>query len=124
MDFVTGLPKSKRKDAVLVIVDRLSKYAHFIAPSHPYSARDVADLFVHHIVCLHGIPRSIMSYKDRVFISMFWKELFRLQGTQLCMSSAYHPQTDGQTEVVNRCLEQYLRCFSYHQPKKWEAHLA
>jgi hypothetical protein len=103
----------------MVVVDRLTKYAHFVALKHPFSAVSVAKEFVANVVRLHGIPNSIVSDRDKVFISAFWRTLFNLQGTKLCMSSSYHPQTDGQTEVVNRMLEQYLRCFAGDQPRKW-----
>ncbi|PNX95310.1 hypothetical protein L195_g018500 [Trifolium pratense] len=124
LDFITGLPKSKGFDAILVVVDRLSKYSHFILLKHPYSAKSVAELFIKEIVRLHGVPKSLISDRDPLFISHFWMELFKLQGTKLQMSSAYHPETDGQTEVINRCLESYLRCFASDQPKSWSTWLA
>ena len=95
MDFVEGLPKSQSKDVVLVVVDRLTKFVHFILLFHPYTATKVANLYLQHVFKLHGMPASIMSDKDLVFTSHFWQELMRLQGVQLAMSSAYHPRSDG-----------------------------
>jgi hypothetical protein len=91
LDFVDGLPSSDSKTMVLVVVDQLTEYSHFLALSHPYIARTLATIFIAQTVCLHGIPKSMVSDWDRVFVSTFWKELFKLQGTQLKMSSTYHP---------------------------------
>ncbi|WVZ04713.1 hypothetical protein V8G54_018059 [Vigna mungo] len=119
MDFIGGLPKTQGVDTILVVVDRLTKYAHFIAIAHPYTAKDIAEIFIKDIVKLHGFPSLIVSDWDRIFISHFWTELFKMAGTKLKFSSVYHPQMDGQTEVVNHCLETYLRCLTGAKPKQW-----
>lgn len=102
---------------MLVVVDRLSKYACFLPLKHPYMALEMAVVFVKEVVKLHGVPHSIISDRDKVFLNHFWTELFKLQGTYLRRSTAYHPQTNGQTEVVNRCVEAYLQCFAYDKPR-------
>ena len=109
MDFIEGLPNSNKQNVILVIVVRLTKYVHFFSLAHPYTAVKVASLFMQNIFKLHGLPSSIVSDRDTTFTSTFWQELFTRQGTDLAMSTAYHPQTDGQIEVVNRSLEQYLK---------------
>lgn len=119
MDFIDGLPLSDGKSVILVVVDRLSKAAHFIALKHLYSAISVARAFLDNIFKLHGMPRSIVSDRDVVFTSEVWQELFKLQGCTLNLSTAYHPQSNGQTEMVNRCLETYLRCMTSDKPKLW-----
>ena len=103
----------------LVVVDRLTKFVHFVPLSHPYTVAKVANLYLQHVLKLHGMPATIVSDRDPVFTSYFWQELMRLQGVQLVMSSAYHPQTDGQIEVVNKSLEHYLRAFAANRPQSW-----
>ena len=119
MDFIEGLPTSRGKDTIFVVVDRLSKYAHFFPLSHPFTTAGVAQIYFEHIYKLHRLPRTIISDRDKVFLSRFWTELFTLQKVALHMSTAYHPQTDGQTGVVNRCVETFLRCMTGERPKDW-----
>jgi hypothetical protein len=97
MDFIEGLPKSKGKDLILVVVDRLTKYAHFLALSHPYNAQQVTKLFMDNISKLHGLPRTIVSDRDTIFTSKFWQELFSSLNIQLHLSTAHHPESDSQT---------------------------
>jgi hypothetical protein len=119
MDFVEGLPKSRGHNVILVVVDRLTKYAHFLPLAHPYTAHKVASLFIDNIFKLHGPPSVIVSDRDTVFTSIIWKEIFSALQVSLKFSTAHHPETDGQTERVNQCLEQYLRCMAFKEPKKW-----
>jgi hypothetical protein len=118
LDFVEGLPKYRGHDTILVVIDRFTKYAHFVPLSHPFIALQVAQLFVNNIYRLHGLPQVIVSDR-RVFTSTLCRELFRLTDIALHMSSFYHPQTDGQTERLNQCPESYLRCVVHACPTKW-----
>jgi len=124
MDFIVGLPPSYGFSVIMVVIDRLSKYAHFCTLKADYSSKHVAEAFMQSIVKLHGMPKSIVSDRDRVFTCNFWQQLCKLSGTTLAMSTAYHPQSDGQSEALNRCLEMYLRCFTVDEPKGWSKMLS
>jgi transposase InsO family protein len=119
IDFIEALPKVHGKSVILTVVDRFSKYAHFIPLGHPYTAISVARAFFMDIVRLHGFPESIVSDRDPVFTSNIWKELFKLAGVQLRMSTAFHPQTDGQSEAVNKTIAMYLRRITGDRPRAW-----
>jgi hypothetical protein len=124
MDFITGLPTStKHNDAIMVVVDKLSKSAHFIPVKSTCKEIDIANIFMKEIFRLHGMPEEIVSDRDTKFTSNFWKSLMAGLKTKLLFSIAYHPKTDGKTERVNQILEDMLRMHVMHQPKKWKDYL-
>eukprot|EP00253_Pinus_taeda_P002532 PITA_02532 len=124
MDFITGLPRTtKNNDSIMVVVDKLSKAAHFIPVQSTYRAAQIAHVFMQNVFRLHGLPKTIISDRDVKFTSVFWKTLFAELGTQLNFSTAYHPQTDGQTEQVNQVVEDMLRAYVMQQPTRWEEYL-
>jgi hypothetical protein len=124
MDFVTGLPRSQRgNDSIWVIIDRLTKVAHFIPVKTTFGGAALARLYLKEIVRLHGIPRKIVSDRGTQFTSKFWKGLQQAMGTKLDFSTAYHPQSDGQTERVNKVLEDILRACVLAFNRDWESSL-
>ena len=121
MDFITQLPTSSAgNDAIFVCVDRLSKMVHFAATKTNAAAPEIANLFMNTIFRLHGLPKVIISDRDPRFTGNFWSTLFKTLGTNLAMSTAYHPQTDGQTERANRTLEQMLRAYVDADHSNWD----
>jgi transposase InsO family protein len=124
MDFVVGFPlASLRHNAILVIVDKLTKSAHFISVRDTYDVTDVARVFVSEVIHLHGIPRKIISDRDSRFNSRFWTSLQSPLGTQLNLSTDYHPETDGKTERVNQVMEDMLRMYVMDNQTQWEKYL-
>jgi hypothetical protein len=110
MDFIVGLPHTQEgNDSIWVIVDRLTKVAHYIPIKMTYSGAKLVELYMSWIVCLHGVPKKIVSDRGSQFTSKFWEKLHESMDTKLNFSSAYHPQTDGQTKMTNQILEDMLR---------------
>nr|AAT47081.1 putative polyprotein [Oryza sativa Japonica Group] len=124
MDFITGLPRtSSGHDSIWVVVDRLTKMAHFIPVHTTYSGKKLAELYLARIMCLHGVPKKIVSDRGSQFTSKFWQKLQEELGTRLNFSTAYHPQTDGQTERVNQILEDMLRACALDFGGAWDKSL-
>ena len=124
LDFITGLPRNQsQNDSIMVVVDKLSKAAHFIPIKTTYKAANIADIFLKQIFRLHGVPKVIISDRDPKFTGNFWKSLFKGLNTTLNFSTSFHPQTDGETERVNQVLEDFLRMYVKDQPGKWEHYL-
>ena len=124
MDFVTHLPRTPRRhDAVWVIVDRLTKSAHFLAVRMTFTLEEFYQLYIREIVRLHGVPVSIVSDRDPRFTMDFWKSFQKAMGTRLTMSTAFHPQIDGQSERTIQVLEDMLQACALDHKGSWEEHL-
>jgi hypothetical protein len=125
MDLITQLPRTRSgNDAIVVFVDKLTKMVHYVATTTTVSAPQLASIFMREVVRLHGVPESILSDRDPRFTSHFWRAFWEQLGTTLTMSTAYHPQTDGQTERANRTLEEMLRSRINFEQDDWDEHLA
>jgi hypothetical protein len=124
MDFIVGLPRTRAGyDSIWVVVDRLTKSTHFIPIKTNYSSAVLAELYMSRIVCLHGVPKRIVSDRGTHFTSHFWQQLHEALGTHLNFSSAYHPQTDCQTERTNQILEDMLRACALQDQSGWDKRL-
>jgi transposase InsO family protein len=121
MDFIVGLPRiAKGFDSIWVIIDRLTKITHFLPVKTDHPVAVYAQLYIARILSLHGVPKMIVSDRGPQFVSKFWSELHKSLGTKLLHSSAYHPQTTGQTERVNQILEDMLLACVLEFPHKWD----
>jgi transposase InsO family protein len=125
MDFIVGLPQTSQKhDSIWVIIDRLTKTTHFLPVHTIYTAKKYAEIYLEQIIRLHGVPKTIISNRGAQFVARFWEQLQSSLRTKLIQSSAYHPQTDGQTERVNQILEDILQACIIHYGTNWDKCLA
>ena len=122
MDFIIGFPRTRTGyDSIWIVIDsRLTKVAHFIPVKTTYTSAKLAKIYMTRIVCLHGVPRTIVSDRGTQFTSKFWNQLHQTLGTRLEFSTAFHPQTDGQTERVNQILEDMLRACALDYGSSWD----
>jgi transposase InsO family protein len=124
MDFIVGLLRTQLGcDSIWVILDRLTMVAHFIPINTTYSGPQLAEWYISRIVCMHGVPKKVVSDRGTLFTSMFWERLHEIFDTQLRFSFAYHPQTDGQTERINQILEDMLRVCAVQYGRRWDKSL-
>ena len=119
MNFMTDLPGSDEYDTILVVIDSLTKMSHFISCKKDLDARHFTTLFMQHVVRLHGIPRDMITNRGSLFTSGLWKQITEKLGIERRLSTAFHAQTDGQTERTNAILEQYLRAYINYQRDNW-----
>jgi len=119
VDFISELPESGGYDSIMVAVDSAGKHSHFIETVTTVTAAGAANLYLRNIWKLHGLPRKVVSDRRPQFVAAFMKELYQLLGIEAATSTAYHPQTNGQTEWVNQELEQYLRLFVGERQDDW-----
>jgi transposase InsO family protein len=120
VDFIVELPESHGYDAIMCVVDSLTKHAHFIPTHTTINAEGTALLFLKEVWKHHGTPRVVVSNRGPQFVATFMHELYKLLGIKLAMLTAYHPQTDGQTEHVNQVIEGYLRTFTSRRQDNWD----
>lgn len=119
IESIMGLLLSKGYSVIFVVADQLSKFAHFMPLKADFSSSVVAKVFIHNVVKLHGVSKRIISDRDRAFFNHFWRHLFQSTTSTLYRYAAYHPQTDGKTKSLNKCLELYLRYFVSNTQKAW-----
>jgi hypothetical protein len=124
MDFITGLPRTNKKhDSIMVVVNKLTKVAHFIPFKNAHTTYNVVDIYMREVARLHDIPKTIVSDRDPKFTLKFWRGLFKGLGTSLNFSTSYHPKSDGQTERVNQVIEDMLRMYVMEKPSRWEDYI-
>ena len=124
MDFVEALPKLEVKNCIFVVVDRFTKFSHFLSLTYPYTAQKVARILLDQVVEMHSVPKMIVSDREKIFTSLMQQALWKALGSKLNLSTVYHLQTDGETKRVNQRLKTYLRCLCFENPRSWHKWLS